>query len=298
MANWFAKFRGRSIALWQEGKLDDRAFERAQIVRARTLTAALFAVLIVLVAAAVVAGNLSDHTPVRLEQMLLVTGGLAVFGVVIVFRVGRFAHVGARNLVLARNRARAEANPAQGLPKTAPGAAAVPARYFGTYRRSLRYACTVLGISGVGFVIFGSLAYWYDTNGYEFNPMVVMLGAAFVGIAIYGLYMVVDRRAYLELSADGIWCRAWGKERFPFSHFKTVYARQRQLQRGIVFVPRNPEEFQKKLSVGARLMFRNGGGGGVQAHARTVTLWTTQVDVPRDALLREVQAAVVHAANG
>jgi hypothetical protein len=296
LANWLGKFRDRHIALWQAGKIDDRAFEAAQVRRTRVMVGLGFVALLVAVDIVVVIGNLSDHTPLRLEQLLLVSGFLVFFGVLLAFRVGRLAKVGARNMVLARNRARIEANPALGLSKAAREGAALPARYFGTHKRSIRHACTVLGLSGVGFVLVGGLAYWYDTNGYEFSPIVAMLGVAFVGIAIYGLYMIADRRVYLELSAEGIWCRAWGKERFPFSQFKAVYGRQRNIQHGVVFVPRNPDEFRKRLSFWTGLYFRS--GGGVKAHARTVTLWTTQVDLPRDALLREVQSAVVRAAQG
>ena len=148
MANWFGKFRDRSIVLWQEGKIDDRAFERAQIVRARKMIAAVFAGLIVLVDAAVVAGNLSDHTPVRLEQLLLVTGILAVFGIVLVFRLGRLALVGARNMVLSRNRARAESQPgarsAQGGSRWGGGASVVAYfRHVQALRCATRARCSV-----------------------------------------------------------------------------------------------------------------------------------------------------------
>lgn len=294
MANRFRKFRDHHVALWQAGKLSDREFEAAQVRRTRGLAGVAFLVLLVLVDALVVVGNLSDHTPVRVEQLLLVSGVLLLFGVAFALRLGRLAKVGARNQVLSRNRARIEANPAEGLPLAVRESATLPARYFGKYQRSIRYACKVLGLSSAGFALTAGTAYWYETNGDELNPVLAMLAASFFGLVLYGLYMIADRRTYLELSGEGVWCRAWGNERFPFSHFKAVYGRQRSLQRGVVFVPRNPDAFRRRLSFWTRLYFRS--GGGIQAHARTVTLWTTQVDLPRDALLREVQAAVVRAA--
>ena len=295
MANGSAWFRSPNVALWQQGKIDDPTFEQAQVVRARKIALAAWLMLSFVCVALIVAGKRSDHTPVALEPMLLVAGMLTVFGVALAFRIGRLAKVGARNMVLARNRARAEANPAEGLPQAPRAGATAPARYWGTYKRSLRYAFRVLGLSGVALAVIAGTAYWYDVNGYEFSPVIAMLGAALVGIVLHGLYMIVDRRVYLELSAEGVWCRAWGKERIAFNQFKAVYPRQRSLQRGVVFVPRDPDAYRTHLSFWTRLTFRS--GGGVQAHARTVTLWTTQVDLPRDALLREVQAQVVRAAR-
>ncbi len=295
LANRFREFRDHYIAIWQAGKIDDREFEAAQVRRTRILVGLSFLVLLVVIDVLVIIGNLSDHTPVRLEQLLGVSCVLLLFGVALAFRIGRLAKADARNRVLARNRARVEANPAQGLTEAARAGAVLPARYFGSHKRSIRHACKVLGLSGAGMAVTGCMAYWYDANGYAFNPIVAILGAAFVGTSLYGLYMIGDRRVYLELSAEGIWCRAWSNERFPLAQFKAVYGRQRRIQRGVVFVPRNPEDFRKKLSFWTRLYFRS--GGGVRAHAGTVTLWTTQVDLPRDALLREVQAAVVRAAR-
>ena len=296
MANWLGSLRDRETALWQAGNIDDRMFENMQVRRTRLMVGLVFAVLLVVVVAAVIAGRLSEQQPIAIEQLLLVAGIWTLFGFAMALRVGRWVKVGARNKVLARHRARAEANPAQGLPSAARGgtaASATPARYFGSYKRSLRYARKVIGLASVVVGISGGFSYWRDSNGYEIHPILVMFGATGAALVAWGLYMVADRRVFLTLSAAGIGCRAWGKEQHAFADFKAVYARQSGIKRGIVFVPRNPEAFRRKLSWAARLMFR--GGGGVQAHARTMTLWTTEVDLPRDAVLREVQAEIVRA---
>lgn len=102
--------------------------------------------------------------------------------------------------------------------------------------------------------------------------------------------MRLDRRPYLVVSAEGIWCRAWGNQQHGFNEFKAVYPRQNGLQRGVAFVPRSPAEFRHRLSWLARYSFRT--GDGFSAHVGALTLWTTRVGLNRDGLLKALQVEI------
>lgn len=158
-------------------------------------------------------------------------------------------------------------------------------RYYGSYPRSLRFANKVLGL-GIAILVVLVALRRLDTNRDWLLPF-------FAFIPAWGVFMRVDRRAYLVVSAEGIWCRAWGNPRHSFSEFKAVYPRQNRLQRGVAFVPRSPAEFRRSLSWLARWSLRT--GDGFSAHVGTVTLWTTRVGLNRDSLLSALQAEILKA---
>jgi hypothetical protein len=273
-------------ARWRAGDLDDETFERGQRARARNTVLVVVAVFLVGLAAWSVNDRRGRHLEVEVAPLLLMLGFVAFLGGVLALRAGRFAHAAARNLVLQRNRARVEANPAQ--PLTA-RVGRDGASIYGRYRRSPAFAYRVLGAAALCLALTASLGF-----GYGVTDRFIFLAALSSGLALWGLFIRLDRRVYLDVSAEGISCRPWGPQRLAFGDFKAVYPRRNSMQTGIVFVPRALDELRRKLPWYGRLALRS--GGGVQAHVGTLTLWTTRVGVARDPLLRGVQAEILRAA--
>jgi hypothetical protein len=155
----------------------------------------------------------------------------------------------------------------------------------GSYPRSIRFANKVLA-RGAALLIMVVALRGLSTNVDWLLPFFVLLLA-------WGAFVRFDRRVYLVITAEGIWCRTWGKERHSFSEFKAVYPRQNRLQTGVAFVPWSPAEFRRGLSWRARYSMRT--GDGIPAHVGTLTLWATPFGLNRDRLLVALQAEILKA---
>jgi len=288
---WLGALRDRNTARWRAGEIDDRTFERAQAAWTRKIMLGVFAVVLVACGVGLTLDRLNRHLEIDFALLGVVLGFIAFLGVYAAYRAGQFAHNAARNMVLQRNRDRVVANPARDLTG---GGAVRPsdrvghkaARFYGTYKRSKRFAYFVLSGGTFCLSIPTMIIVRYGLDG-----QALLLGAGAVGVVLWGLFLRFDRRDYLKISAAGLWCRAWGKQEHAFTEFKAVYPRQNATQQGIVFVPQNLEQFRRRLPWYGRVALR--GGGGVQAHAGTLTLWTTRVGVARDPLLRALQTEIV-----
>jgi hypothetical protein len=149
----------------------------------------------------------------------------------------------------------------------------------------VRFANKVLGFGAAALVVAFAL--------HGLNANLDWLLPIFALLTAWGAFMRLDRRRYLVISAEGVWCRAWGKELHRFSEFKAVYPRQNRLQRGVAFVPQSPTEFRRSLSWAARYSMRT--GDGIPAHEGTVTLRATRVGLNRDDLLRALSAEILSA---
>jgi hypothetical protein len=147
-----------------------------------------------------------------------------------------------------------------------------------------------LGLTGVIFVLTYGMSLY---NGV--TPLIYLFGAVGVFSTFWGIYLRLDRRPFLDISADGIWCRSWGEQRLRFAEFKAVYPRRYQLNVGVVLVPQKLDELRAKLSWIGRMSLL---GGTAVAHTGTLTLWTSRVDLPQLELLRAVQDEIVRASRG
>jgi len=232
-----------------------------------------------------VVGLLSEGKTVG--HVLTVAGFILLLGLIVALRVGVLAKTGARNLVLARQRAAVERNPGAPLTRERPGDNAVAV--YGQYPRTVRYAVSYLKLVGCVDAIVLGLGYTYGFSG-----KVVLLGVAAVLVTLGGVYLLLDRRTYVDISAEGVWCRAWGRRRLAYTDFKAVYPRQNRRLAGVCLVPADLPTLKRKLSWFGRLGLR---GGGVPAHIGTLTLWSTQIGLSRDALLRSLQAEIVAVAR-
>jgi hypothetical protein len=274
---------GRVIERWRAGALEDVAFERAYRLRAQAIVQPLMLTLVVAVAAADWLGrdgSFAEHVA-RLPVWLVVYGMIAfVVGV----QVDRLARFGSRNEILSRNRAAAEKNPRLDLQSGKPSPPAVLVQT--SYRIAASYATWVMTLSCSGGVLTGALA--------AVNPSCAYLLPLFAALALWGLFLRFDRRTYVDISADGIFCRSWGPLHYRFDLFKAVYPRQGRGQRGVVLVPRSPAELAPTLSWLGRYNLRS--GENVPAHAGTLTLWTTRIGVDRDTFMHGLQSRIVRGA--
>jgi hypothetical protein len=271
---------GRIVGRWRSGALDDRAFKRAYRLRAQSIVQPVM-VLVFLVPA--VGDWLSRDLSFQGHLERLPMWGIlyVVFAFAVGVRVDAFARYGVSDEILRRNRRVAEENPKADFETGAPrrDVALRP----GAYPVAISYANWVIGVAGGTSALMAALAMW-DTRA-------VILLFVLVPLVIWGLVLRFDRRVYLEISPEGVWCRAWGKERFAFTDFKAVYPRQRQGRQGVTLVPRATTTLAPRLSWWGRYLLRS--GEGVPAHAGTLTIWTTVVGLHQDTVLRELQAAIV-----
>jgi hypothetical protein len=271
---------GEIVARWRSGALDDRAFTRAYRLRAQSVIQPVM-VLVFLVPAIGdwLSRELSFHDHLQRLPMWGILYG--VFALAVGVRVDSFARFGARDELLRRNRRLAEDNPKLDLTGGPPrGSKALTA---GAYPVATSYANWVIGVSGGTSALMAA--------GATFYPRVGIFLVVTVPMIVWGLVLRFDRRVYLDISPDGVWCRAWGKTRFAFTEFKAIYPRQRSHRQGVTLVPRSATALGSRLSWWGRYLLRS--GEGVPAHAGTLTIWTTVVGLNRDALMRELQAAIV-----
>jgi hypothetical protein len=287
---------GKIVARWRVGELDDRAFERAYRWRAQSIVQPLM--LVVMGAPAIgdwLSRDLSFSEHVGRLGMWLVL--YVVFALAVGARVYSFAKFGSRDLVLRRNREHAERNPKHGMPASTStsmsmsmstkGAAMGGATLaHGRYPISPRFAARILLLALGVDVVSGGLAVYTQRLSFA----LILAGI----ITLWGLFLLLDRRIYLDVSPEGVWCRAWGTQRYRFDQFKTVYPRERLLNSGLVLVPRAPAELAPTLSWWGRYLMRS--GEGIPAHAGTLTVWTNRVGLDRDAFLRAVQSEIVKGA--
>jgi len=288
-ANWserlYERVHRRRIERLRRGELDGAGFERAQRAWARNLVFLLFGLL------TPVAAGMDWWTSTRprgeqLERTLYLVGILAVMGVVIALRVSQFARFGARNLLIRRTREVAERSPALDL-TSGPGAGTKPIASLadGTHLLSTAHANRVLMLAMVASLALGGVM--------MARPALLWIAPILALVVGRALFMRFDRRPFLEISPEGIWCRGWGSQCHPWGTFKAIYPRQNRLQRGVSFVPHSVPDFRRTLSWMARYSLRS--GDGIPAHVGSLTLWATQVGLNRDTLMRELQARIVSA---
>jgi len=293
---WISSLRDRNAERWRAGEIDDKTFERDQAAWARKIMFGVFGVLLVVCAVGLSIDRLNRGLEIDIASLGLVLGFIAFIGLVTAYRVGQFAHASARNMVLKRNRDRVVANPAQDLTGAGPlrpsdRAGPKATRFYGAYKRSKTYGYFVLTLGAIASTISTMMGLYFGIGG-----QLVMVGSASLGVVLWGIFLLLDRRDYLKISSEGIWCRGWGTQQHAFAEFKAVYPRRNATMQGIVFVPRNLEQFRRRLPWYGRIALR--GGGGVQAHVGTMTLWTTRVGVAQAPLLRALQAEIVSAGSG
>jgi len=277
---WLKRWRERHLARWRAGEIDDATFERNQVQAVWKAFGLIFAVIILVS----VLGLASEGK--SLTHLLRAAGLIALLGVIVAFRVGRMAAYGVRTALLQRDRERVEADPAAPLVQPAQ-MPLVAERFYGVHRRSIRYTHSLMVRTGGIGVITLALGTWIGVT-----PLVTFLGIVAAGLALWCVYLRLDRRPFLEISAEGLWCRAWGKQRLGFEDFKAVYPRQNRWDRGISLVPRDRERLRRRLSWLGRLQLRSG-GGQMAVHGGTLTLWANRVDLPQADLLRTIQAAII-----
>jgi hypothetical protein len=282
----YARVHATRIARWRQGELDADGFVRAQKAWAGKLVLALFGV----IAAVAIVADWSTHERSREEHLthaLVLLGLLTLFGLVFAFRVSRFAGFGAYNFLVRRRREAAEHHPEMDL--TSPPAGAVtPALTFGfgSFQRSISFGNRLLLLALLANGVLGGLIAMRPERSWMAPFLVFVLAIA--------LYKRFDRRPFLDVSAEGIWCRAWGPRRQPFSAFKAVYPGESRMKSGVIFVPRSVAELKRTLPWMARYTLR--AGDGVPANAGTLAIWTTEVTIDRDRFMREMQARILAAA--
>lgn len=284
---WLNRWRARHQTRWLAGEIDDTTFARRQMQAVWKTFGLIFGVLIVICTIGLASEGKS------LTQALTVAGVIALMGLVVTLWMLVLVKYGVRIAVLQRNRERVEADPAAPLvhPPVKPQA---PGRFYGVYRRSDRYTYSLMVRTAfIGALTFGL----YSWKG--LTPMVALFASFVAGLALWCVYLLLDRRPFLDISAEGIWCRSWGEQRLSYGDFKAVYPRQNRWDRGITLVPRDRELLRRRLSWFGRAALRGGGGGwGGPAHVGTLTLWTNRVDLPQTELLRAVQAEIVARRSG
>jgi hypothetical protein len=274
---------GRVIQRWRSGVLEDTAFERAYRLRAQAIVQPLMFALIAAVAAADwLERDLAFAEHVARLPMWLIVWAMVAF--VVGLQVDRFARFGSRNEILVRNRAAAEKNPRLDHQTGKPSGSFVLVQ--ASYPIAASYASWVMTISVSGGVLVGALAI--------LNPDCLLFLPFFGALTLWGLFLRLDRRPYVAISADDIFCRSWGPLHYRFDLFKAVYPREGRHQSGVVLVPRAPAELARTLSWLGRYNLRS--GENVPAHAGTLTIWTTKIGVDRDAFLRGLQSRIVRAA--
>lgn len=274
---------GDVVQQWRSGVLDDREFGRAYRLRAQKFVPLAFVVPFLLACI----GDWLERDISFAEHLERVANFALIFGMFwlpIAAVIDRNARWGIRDMLLRRGRDAAEREQQRAVNQ--PQAAATSELVLGSYRRTTRYWNRMLGLI-VAYNAFVALL-----------AMVIPRAQLFLLISVPGLLWALvarfDRRPYLELTTEGIWCRAWGKQRLPFQDFKAAYARKNGLgEQGVVLIPRDPAALTPKLSLNGRLALRS--GENVPAHAGTLTIWTSKVGLDRDSLLRGLQAELAKA---
>ncbi len=284
---WLKRWRERHLTRWRAGEIDDATFARKQVQAIWKAFGLIFGVTI----AVSMIGLASEGK--SLTQVLTAAGLIALVGVVVALRAGRIAAYEVRIAVLQRNRQRVEANPAAPLVHSHVKPPA-EGRFYGVYRRSNRYTYSLMVRTAIIGGLTLGLYLWIG-----FTPIVALAAGGVAVLALWCIYLRLDRRPFLDISAEGIWCRAWGKQRLGYGDFKAVYPRQSRWDRGITLVPRDRELLRRRLSWLGRASLRQGGGGwGGPAHVGTLTLWANRLDLPQAELLRAVQAEIVARRSG
>jgi hypothetical protein len=271
---------------WERGEIDDLTFERRSERLGWWLAAGIFGPVI---AIAVIGRALEGA---HLDLLLTMTGILAVIGLALGFRLGRWSRFGAREQIIARGRQRAEANPAEPLVPQLAGALP-PQRFFGRHYRSKRWAHFVILVGGGVLALCALLHRAYEDDGRPY-----ILGAGGLFVFLWGTYQRLDRRPYLDISPEGIWSRRWGPARVHFNEIKAVYPRRSGRNIGVVLVPRAPQQLKQKLSFIGRLSLRSGDFGGTATHAGTLTIWCNRLDLPPREFLAALQALVIEHGRG
>jgi hypothetical protein len=275
---------GDVVEAWRGGELDDRQFGHAYRFRAQVFIPLIFFVPF----AIAVAADWSERD-IPLAAHLERLGGVAiVFSVswlAVAAIIDRNARFGVRDMLLRRNRDAAEREQ-QFLPRDqAHGTTQLD---FGSYTRTGRYWNRELLRVAASNALIALMC--------QFNPRVQWLLLITIPALLWALIARFDRRPYLEFSSEGIWCRAWGKQRFAYREFKAAYARRNRVgEQGLVLVPNSAEALAPQLSWLGRRALRS--GERVPAHAGTLTIWTSKVGLDRDATLSALRAEISRASE-
>jgi hypothetical protein len=269
---------GDVVQRWRSGTLDDRQFGRAYRLRAQKYVPLAFVLPFVLASI----GDwlerdisLSQHLE-RVANFALIFG---IFWLPIAAVIDRNARWGVRDMLLRRGRDAAERQQQRAVAQ--PQATGTSGLVLGSYRRTTRYWNRRL----LQVAAYNALVALLSTVISRAQLFLVIS----LPLLLWTLLARFDRRPYLEITAEGIWYRAWGKQRLPFQDFKAAYTRQDRLgEKGVVLIPKDPANLTRKLSLEGRLSMRS--GENVPAHAGTLTIWTSKVGLDQDLLLRGLQA--------
>ena len=278
--------RTKLEAAWQSGDIDDATFEGTRVRRvwmvAGLLSVPAWAALTALFAA----------KPRALSESSAMAGIIVgVFGFALALKVARFVRFDARNKILTRNRVRVERDPALPL-APASQSRLEPSQFFGSHRRAHGFAHRLLVLAGIGHLL--AAAYFW---GYGLHPVVILIEFLALWLMLWGAYLRFDGRPYLQISAEGLWCRRWGDQWIRFEEFKAVYPRRTPINDGVTLVPRQPGALKPKLSTLGRLALSSGDFGGVAAHTNTLTIWTDRLDLPQTEFLLALQHEILRAAG-
>jgi len=268
---------GDIVERWRTGKLNDRQFGNAYRRRARRLSLFMLGFF-----ALAVIGDWLDHRDLSVVEHLPRVGDFALlFGVMWLGVAALFdglARFVVANTLLNRDRGDALRQQREAPAIEAPYSS--PHLEFGSYTRTTWFWNQVSLRAGALAALTAVLSLWTP------RAQVLLAGAAF--LLLLSLLARFDRRPYLDISPEGIWCRAWGKQRLPFHDFKAAYTRQDGIGEGIVLIPHTPAELAPKLSWEGRLALRN--GERVPAHRGTLTIWTSRVGLDCDSTLQGIRA--------
>lgn len=275
---------GDIVRRWRSGELDDSGFERACRWRGQLIVQLVFGPVMALPATL---DWIHRDLPLRghLERLAIWLVLWVVFGLAVGVRVDQAVGIGTRDLVLRRHRASAEQNAGTApTPGTAGADATLP---YGRYPTATAFANRLLGLCLGGTVLFGLLAKVY--------PGVFIPALAFAALTLWTLVLRLDRRIYLEISLQGVWCRSWGRQCLPFALFKAAYPREKSLQEGVVLVPLAPAAVAPRLSWWGRRLLES--GEYVPAHAGTLTIWTTRVGLDQNRVLSGLRRAIAESGD-
>ena len=268
---------GDMVERWRAGKLDDRQFGRAYRLRSQRLGLSMPGLF-----ALAALGDWLDHPELSVVEHLPRVGDFALlFGVMwlgvaaLLEGVARFV---VANTLLDRDRG--DALRQQREAPVIEAASSSPHLEFGSYTRTTWFWNQVLLRAGAVVALSAVLSLW--------SPRAQFFLVLAVFLLLLSLLARFDRRPYLDISPEGIWCRAWGKQRLPFHDFEAAYTREDGIGGGVVLIPHTPAELALKLSWGGRLALRN--GERVPAHRGTLTIWTSRVGLDCDSILQGIRA--------
>lgn len=269
---------GDVVERWRAGTLDDRQFGRAYRLRAQKFVPLAFVVPFLLACI----GDWLEHDISLAEHLERVANFALIFGVfwlLIAAIIDRNASFGVRDMLLRRVRDDAEREQQRGAIQ--PLTVGDGGLLLGSYRRTTRYWNRAL-LQIAAYNVFVAVLMTFISRAQFF--LVISLP-----LLLWALVARFDRRPYLEITAEGIWCRAWGKPRLAFQDLKAAYARRNSLgEQGVVLIPKDAAALAPKLSLNGRLLLRS--GENVPAHAGTLTIWTSKVGLDQGSLLRGLQA--------